>query len=370
MQLQLQDFATLVRTQAAAATASCRELVDVTVGSVLRAILEANASVALWLQWLIVQVLATTRASTSAGADLDSWVADFAMARLPASPASGQVIFSRVSAGLATVIPVGALVRTGTGPTDQLFVVSADPSNSAWTGNGYQLSASGVGVSAPIVAQHSGAAGNVRAGAINQLSSAIPGIDLVANDAPLYGGLDAESDQALRLRFTGFLDSRTRATAQAIGFAISSVRQGLSFTVAERVDAAGAIRPGHFTITVDDGTGAPSAALMAEIATAVEQVRPVGGTYGIRAPLVVPANVSLRVSGTASALVATRGAVVAYVAALPIGAPLVISKIYQVAHDADRQVTRVSDVAINGSATDLIPPMFGLIRPSTILVTS
>ena len=77
MQLPLQDFTTLVRNQAAAVAASARTLIDLSVGSVLRAALEANASVGLWMQWLIVEVLATTRAATSQGADLDSWVADF-----------------------------------------------------------------------------------------------------------------------------------------------------------------------------------------------------------------------------------------------------------------------------------------------------
>jgi hypothetical protein len=63
MQLQVQDFTTLVRNMAASVQGSAIALIDLTTGSVLRAILEANASLALWLQWLIVQVLAQTRAS-------------------------------------------------------------------------------------------------------------------------------------------------------------------------------------------------------------------------------------------------------------------------------------------------------------------
>ena len=60
MQLQLQNFTTLVQNMAAAVQGSATALVNLTTGSVLRAILEANASLALWIQWLIVQVLATT----------------------------------------------------------------------------------------------------------------------------------------------------------------------------------------------------------------------------------------------------------------------------------------------------------------------
>ena len=67
MQLQLQSFASLVGSASAAVQGSARQLVDLTVGSTLRALLEASASIALWVQWLIVQVLQTTRAGTAEG---------------------------------------------------------------------------------------------------------------------------------------------------------------------------------------------------------------------------------------------------------------------------------------------------------------
>ena len=92
MQLQLLNFQTLVANAAAAVQGSARQLIDLTIGSTLRAILEANASLALWMQWLIVQVLASTRASTSSGADLDTWMADFSFARLPSSVGAGQAL--------------------------------------------------------------------------------------------------------------------------------------------------------------------------------------------------------------------------------------------------------------------------------------
>src|SRR5277367_1212082 len=95
MQLSLQNFTTLVQNMAASVQSSAAQLLDLTVGSTLRAILEANASVALWMQWLILQVLQTTRASTSAGTDLDSWMADFSLTRLPAVAATGVVTFTR-----------------------------------------------------------------------------------------------------------------------------------------------------------------------------------------------------------------------------------------------------------------------------------
>ena len=115
MQLQLQTFTALVQNMAASVQSAASQLLDLTVGSTLRAVLEANASIALWMQWLILQVLQTTRAATSSGADLDSWMADLSLIRLPAATASGHVTFSRFTATASAFVPVGALVRTADG---------------------------------------------------------------------------------------------------------------------------------------------------------------------------------------------------------------------------------------------------------------
>jgi hypothetical protein len=110
MQLSLRTFNTLVQAMAAAVQASAAQLLDLSVGSTLRAVLEANASIGLWMQWLILLVLRMTRAATSSGADLDSWMADLTLIRLPAVADTGTVTFSRFTPSMAALIPVGALV--------------------------------------------------------------------------------------------------------------------------------------------------------------------------------------------------------------------------------------------------------------------
>ena len=353
MQLQLQDFPTLLRNQAAAVAASCQTLLDVSVGSVLRAVLEANASVALWMQWLIAEVLSTTRAATSTGADLDSWVADFGLARLPAVAAIGSAVFSRTTPGLAAVVPVGALIRSGITGTAQAFRVTADPSRPEWNGSGYALAAAAAAVRVPIQAVVAGSAGNVQAGVLVLLSTAIPGVDAVTNDYACGGGLDAEADAALRVRFGGFIDSRTRATAQAISFAIESVQQGLQFVIAEFLDSAGAVRPGHFTVVVDDGSGAPSAALIGRVGAAIEAVRPIGATYSVIGPQLTTVDVLMQVIGPGAAVAEVQAAVGRFVASLPIGGSVYLSKLIQAAHEADPLIERVGSVLINGAAADL-----------------
>src|ERR1700722_20389393 len=91
--LQTFTFSDLVSNIATAIQGSASALLDFTVGSVLRAIAEAVSGVVLWLQAIILQLLTLTRAATSIGSDLDSWMADYSFTRLAAVASSGQVTF-------------------------------------------------------------------------------------------------------------------------------------------------------------------------------------------------------------------------------------------------------------------------------------
>src|SRR4051794_28754063 len=113
MQLPSRSFSQFLQDSAAIIQGSTIGLIDLSAGSVLRSVLEANASVALWIQWLILRLLQATRAATSVGNDLDSWMQDFSVVRLPATPAVGQVSFSRLSSTTPALIPIGTLVTTG-----------------------------------------------------------------------------------------------------------------------------------------------------------------------------------------------------------------------------------------------------------------
>jgi uncharacterized phage protein gp47/JayE len=373
MQLQLQNFTTLVSNAAAAVQGAATQLIDLTIGSTLRAILEANAAMALWMQWLIVQLLATTRAATSNGPDLDSWVAEFSLARLAASSAAGQVTFSRFTPTQPALIPPGATVRTTDG--SQSFTVITDTTNAAWnpTQNGYMLGAGIASLTVTITANTTGSIGNVQAGAITLLATTISGIDTVTNAAPLVGGLDAESDAALRRRFSSYLASRARGTPLAIGNAILSVRQGLTYTLQENLAPDGTARMGSFIVTVDDGTGFPATALLTQVASAVEAMRPIGSLYAVQPPTLLTANVSLSIATTPTSTHTTITANVAQalttaINALPIGAPLPWSRLTQLAYAADPNVTNVTAVLLNLGTADLVPTQSGLIKAGTVQV--
>lgn len=373
MQLQLQNFSALVTSAAAAVQGAASQLVDLTVGSTLRAVLEANAAMALWLQWLIVEVLQITRAATSAGADLDSWMADFTVTRLPAVAAFGTVTFSRFVPVSSALVPIGTVVRTSDGT--QSFLVIADTGNAAYsaTQNGYVLAAGVASVNVPVVAQVAGSAGNVQMNAISLIAAALPGVDAVTNAAGFQGGLDAESDIALRSRFQSFLASRSRATTQAVGYAISSIQQGLQYTILENVTSNGVVQMGNFIAIIDDGSGYPPAALLTTAATAIEAVRPVGSSYAVQAPEVMSATISMTITTAPGAVHATVAAQVAgvlasFVNGLPLGAPLPWSKLSQQAYDASNSVINVSSVLLNGSSADLTPAPSGVVKAASVTV--
>lgn len=373
MQLSLRTFSTLVQDMAATVQGSAAQLLDLTVGSTLRAVLEANASIGLWMQWLILLVLRTTRAATSSGSDLDSWMADMTLSRLPAAPATGTATFSRFTSTTSALIPAGAMVRTADGT--QIFDVSVDTSNTAWTatGNGYLLAAGITSLGVPVVARTPGTSGNVQANTISLLASAIPGIDSVNNANPFINGMDAETDDAFRQRFTNFIASRSRATPLAVGYAISSIQQGLNYAIQENTDPAGRSVMGSFVVTVDDGSGSPSATLLSTVRTAIDAVRPVGSIFTVQPPSVRTANVSLVISiatGSARAPIQARvgSAVSEFINSLPIGATLPLTKIAQLAYSASSSVTNVSQIQVNGGAADIVPQVAGVIKAGTVAV--
>ena len=373
MALQTQDFVTLVRNQVTAIQGYASVLVDTRVGSILRAIVEANAAIIIWLQSLIIQVLAITRAATSSGTDLDSWVADYGMTRLAATYASGQVTFSRFTATQQVIVPIGASVQTADG--SQQYSVVVDAANLAYNAGlgGYVMGAGVASVTVPVVAGVAGAAGNVIAGSVATITGAIAGVDTVTNAAGFVNGADAESDAALRTRFIAYVRSLSKATKDAVGYAITSLQQGVTYSLVENETYAGTAQMGYFYVVVDDGTGAPTGTFLSTVYNAVDAVRPLTVSFGVFAPVVVNAAVGMTVTIAAGYdAAATRtlvsNALKAYINSLSLGQPLRYSRLAQIAYDASPGVTNVTGVTLNGGTADLTATAKQVIKWSSVTV--
>jgi uncharacterized phage protein gp47/JayE len=360
MQLSLKGFSSLVETMSAAVQGAAAPLLDLSVGSVLRAVLEANAAVALWMQWLILQALQATRLATSTGADVDSFGADFGMTRLAATTAGGSATFARFTPTIPAIVPVGTTIATSDGTAR--FIVTVDATNAAWSAaqNGYLLGAGVSSVTVPIAALMAGSAGNVLPGTISLIATALPGIDSVTNVLALSGGLDAESDIAFRTRFQLFIDSRSRATLQAVSYAATSVQQNITCAVIENSDAAGDFEPGHFVVYVDDGTGAPASGLLATVQQAVDAVRPVGSVFAVFGPTVLDADLRMTLvlatgADRAAVVAQVSGVLTGFINTLPVGAGLAYTRLAQLVYDANPAITNVTSLLLNGATGDLPP---------------
>ncbi len=357
MALTTYSFSQIVSNIATAVQASASALLDYTVGSTLRAIAEATAAQMLWLQAIILQLLTVTRAATSVGSDLDSFGADYGFTRLAADAATGQVTFSRFTPSQQAQIPAGATIQTADGT--QNFAVTVDTTNTAWNAglNAYVLSINTASVSVPVIASAAGTGGNVQANTITVITTPLPGVDTVTNASPFINGIAAESDAAMRVRFVLYLSSLSKATRIAAGYAITSVQQGLSYTITENQDYNGTADMGYTTFIVDDGSGDPSSPLLTNVSNAIDAVRPLGSRFGVFAPTVVTANVTMVLTTAPSS---THAAVVAAVVAalqeflngLTLGTSLPYSQLAAVAYGVPG-VTNATGILLNSGTADI-----------------
>jgi uncharacterized phage protein gp47/JayE len=375
--LDLRTFTDLVQTQAAAIQGRARALIDFSVGSVLLAFAQSNAGLGLWLQSEAVRILLTTRASTSSGADLDTFVQDYGLIRLGSSLATGSVTFSRFTASAQAVVPIGARVETA--DARHAFQVIADTSNPNYNVGlgGYVLQVGISSLAIPVRALVAGSAGNVTPGTISVLTTSVPFVDAVSNAGAMALGANQESDDALRDRFVAFVLSLSRGTIAAIQFAVTSIRTGVTCTVQENIGANDEVLTsfeGFLCITVDDGTGAPGSDLVTAAYTAADAYRAGGIRIGVFPPILVTANIAMNVTvapgySENEVLGAVATTIRGYVQSIRLGEGLNVSELVHVAYGVSAGVRNVQTVTINGVATDLAPHARKVIRPGSVTVT-
>jgi uncharacterized phage protein gp47/JayE len=372
MALSTKSFNTLVSDQVTAIQALATSLVDLTIGSLLRSVAESNAGVLQWLQSLIVQLLVTTRAATCSGDDLVSWMADYGFTKLSAVQSTGQATFSRYTSTYQALIPIGTVVQTTDGT--QQFTVITDTTNAAYSATlgGYVIVAGVSGIQVPIQASTAGAAGNVLAGTISVIVGGIQYVDTVTNASALANGSDEETDAAFRARFVLWVASLSKGTKAAIGYALSSMQTGVTYSLVENQNYNGTTNYGYFYAVVDDGSGSPSSTFLSSAANAIESARGFTINYGVFAPTLLAANVSMTITTTsdhASAVALVSTAVQEYIAALSLGQLLPYTQLATIAYGASPLITNVSSVLLNGGTSDLAATAKQVIRAGTIAIS-
>jgi uncharacterized phage protein gp47/JayE len=374
-QLPTQTFTALVRGQVAAIQGAASGLIDFTIGSILRAVVESVSQVVLWLQGLIIQLLTVTRLATSTGTDVDTWGTDFDLPRLPAATATTEETFGRFSATQQAVVPIGSSVETADG--SQQYVVIIDYTNRAYSNplGGYVLPIGTLSINCPVQASVAGSGGNCVPGAINTITSSIPGVDFCTNAAAVENGQDAETDAAYKIRFIAWINSLSRAVKAAINLAVISTQLNVTCSLVENMAYNGNPQPGFFYVVANDGTGNPPQSLLNAIGQAVESVRGFTITYAIFPPVIIPATVSMSITvgigfDVTTTITAVENAISVYMAQLNLGQAMPWSRLAQLAYDASPGVLDVLNIRLNGAQADIAPTNQQVIELTSISVVS
>lgn len=359
---------------------------SLTQGSMILAIFESVAAQLDFLQAMAQAITLLSRAATSTGGDLDTWMADFNFARLSATFAVGPVQLLRNTPAAATIsVPAatlnssgvyigGGLVQTVGGAIVYQLIPDATQSSYNATSNSYQFPVGATSITATAQAVSSGSAYNVTVGNLSQLGSQMSGVDAATNTVPISNGVDAETDAAFRARFVLYLSTLAKATKSAILAACQGVQQGLQIATQENVTAAGTPLNGSFTVFVDDGTGHPPQSLLNTVYAAADSVRAFSVQPFVVGPNILTATIVLAVRlAPGYTLGALQTAVVSAVAAvvnqLATNATLFVSAVNAAASSVVGVVAVQSGTTINGFAADLVPPPSYEIRTSATTIT-
>ncbi len=246
------------------------------------------------------------------------------LTRRAALPGAGALRFFRTGPGPAVRIPAGTLCAAAGGAMRCETAADAVLPDGA------------LECDVPGTALAPGRAGNAAAGEICVLLSHVAGVAGVRNPLPFAGGEEPEDDEHLRARLLRDLReppvSANAAYYRAVGEAHPAVR-GIALRPRRRgpgtLDVLAALRP-----------GADEAAALAELRALYGSARMLGTDVAVLAPRALAVDIGLqavsapdadwnRVRGDCEA--ALRG----YIAALPVGAPLLLARLSGCLLDVD-----------------------------------
>lgn len=163
---------------------------DTSVGTTTRKIIDAVAE-SVGEAYVDAYMLSYTYdIDSKSGGDLDAFCRLFGIARFAAKRATGVATFTRTGPTTTVLtIPYNTIVRSNTDPTEDFILVTP------------AVFAVGATVTtAPIQAVDAGTVGNLGPSAITTGAN-LPSNVLVTNTIPTSGGLEAETDDELRLRW-------------------------------------------------------------------------------------------------------------------------------------------------------------------------
>lgn len=276
---------------------------------------------------------------------------------------------------------IGATAATGT-----VMVVFKDPLQTPLViPQGYQISTSRI-YGEPIVFEvdqdyiadygytvievsvtctQTGEIGNVAENTINSPVIRLAQVDYITNTTATSGGKEEESEQERKSRFTNFINSLQRGTANSIKYGCLSV-YGVAGAYVE--DGIGVVN-----VYVHDASGSLSAELRSELETTLLDYRP-AGIYLNLLPVVtklVDLDISITISAnydTETMALLVNSHISSYLNSFPVSKPLRVSEIIREIMNVDKY--GIYDCKLNNISQDVTVFGYELVRPGDITVTA
>ena len=376
--LPIQSFDTLVANQQAAVLAAATPLIDFQEGSILLALIEANAANSIWIQALMSALLAVTRLQTSSGNDVDTFIQEFGYTRPSAVAATGIVNFSRTIITSVSYIPATTTIVSASS-TNVQFTTTINSTLSYYdpTTNSYVMGIGITNINVPVQCTVTGIMGNVNIGQIDTINSPLINVPTVTNAGAFDNGAAAAPDTLTKADFVLYLQGLSRAIYQAIQFAVVNTplygQLVTRYQIIENLNESGGAQLGFFFVVVDDGTGSPSNNLINAVKANIELYRGLAIQYDVIGPTVVTMTIVMTLTINISSDTPLQTAVTAsvqaalnnYINSLPIGGTKVInippntsgflyfSELYDIILNSNSNILSVPSLTLNSGTSDI-----------------
>lgn len=234
-------------------------LTDLTVGSVVRTLMESVAAELAYEEQLLEQVYRSAFLETAEGSSLDKVVALVGVKRLPTGVPIARVRFARVASTTGRIVlPSGSVVSDAAGKLRYATIseLTLEPGEAARETNAAALS--------PAMAA-------AEANTLTRLEVLVAGIGEVTNPTAATAAPAPETDEALRRRARGALHVAARGTVDALQFGLKAIDGVKDVSVTEFPNGV----PGEVRIDIVYAREG-DADLVRTVRSRVEALRPAG----------------------------------------------------------------------------------------------
>jgi uncharacterized phage protein gp47/JayE len=296
---------------------------------------------------------------------------------LPATKATDYVTLTADIAPVGDItIPIGTLVATVKTTSEEERVYETKVEVTLLSGENT--------VNALVACTRSGIFGNTGAATITVMKTAISGVDSVSNAASFTTGLEKETEDQRRARFTAFVQSLSRGTDVSIETgAKTAILYDISGEIAEQVKQANLVfvTNGVLACYIYNGTGGTSAELITEAQKLIngyidisgEKIigyKSAGDVCIVYAATEIPQDITATVtalSGYDTTTIKTKAeeVVASYIGSLGIGSDFILSELIE----RIMGINGVYNIAISVPSSDVSTNVDEVVVADTVSIT-